>query len=88
MINNVITSNVEMWAKMQSDSRQNTIIKHLQMVVQHRMLRAAQRNHLKRAAMRAFGAGFDVLWSGKVVHQGREYTYNFTTGRFYGASNA
>lgn len=46
-------------------------------------LSEADRGHLYRAALRAFGPGAIILDIDTVSYQGRVYSYSFQNGRFY-----
>lgn len=45
------------------------------------------KGHLVRAALRSFGPKYELIDFDRVRCEGREYHYNFRTGRFYGVNN-
>lgn len=48
----------------------------------------AEKGHIQRAAVRSFGNKYELVDFDTVRYEGREYHYNFKTGRFYGYAAA
>lgn len=71
-------------ARALEDSFMRGCLRSVRASIRVRNMPAAEKGHLHRAAVRSFGPTYEIVDFDRVKSEGREYRYNFQTGRFYG----